>query len=426
MTQLKHLAATFAVFATLVVAIAATALLLTNPPAPTPPALATTTTAPVTAPANAPDLVREVRAAESWVDDVNSLQITAEMNLLPPTGAPARNAPANAANPPETLTFGFDDHRLFYLAQNTGSRLVDRRTWDGSAAVQVERIPTDKGVSRELISLESDRYYVGDAIIPAFAWLRASPHRFWWVEPRRAPRTDSFMGGLPEDFQITGREDFRGVDCHVLDSYRLDNTYVVNSDLKGSFGITLHVGVADHRLYGLTTHVIPRDASDETTALARRLAREMGAEVTTPSQHTSWIRSLPPEERQRYLREYHKRLRPLARVTNSYWYADYREAAPGRLIPMHQGYDLYGRDNGTAKPALQGIRDIRITRVLVNQPLPDDAFVWQFTEGAQVYDHRNPANTLQYKFRKGPNPVDADKTPGDAARKYLPAIPDGL
>jgi hypothetical protein len=405
-TQLKPLAATLAVVATALVLLGTgAALLLASPPAPAPapapPArnVATTTTAPTTRPIDhaAAALVREVRAAESWIDAVKSLQLTIEFAWLPK--APAANAPAEPPKPPETKVIGFDDHRFFYRAENTPSRLLVRRTWDGAVAVAQERIATKDG-HRDVYGLEDNPRSVPGSFMPSLSWLRAGPQHVWWKDPKEQPDAEDIFGGAPEDFRITGRQTFRGVECHVVES--------------PIYARTLYVGVADHRLYRLTYRSFPQRGSTAGLTVTAYIAREMGAQVTTRAQQDAWLKSLAPADRNRFDHELFTRLRPRSRPFGDHWYADYKEVAPNCWMPMRQGFDDFDRTvQPPAEPPVRSSADIRISNVRVNQPLPDDAFAWQFTEGATVYDRRTPG-TLEYTYKNQIDPAEWDRVAGDA------------
>jgi RNA polymerase sigma factor (sigma-70 family) len=412
MTQLKSLA-TAAIAATLLVATGAAALLLAAPPSkPSPPPSPLASTSPTTAPATtnvaitdpvAAALVRELRAAESWIDTVKSFQLTAELTWLPPAPGVPPAASANFTEGTEKLSLGFDDHRLFYRADATGYRLIHRRTWDGKLAVIHEKYSPAQN-NQEHYSLENNPWPIGQFFLTDLSWPRVYRHAYWWIDPAIRQVVDDPYRGLPEDFYVAGRETFRGVDCHVLASDR------------NGFYRTFYVGVADHRLYGLTNAFLPRRSAPARDAARFQLAQEMGFTTTNRKYLDDWLQALPPTDRQHYTAEYSKRMRAFAHPQATHFCSNYKELSPGRWFPMRQGYDIWSDIEAPGEPFVRRTRDTRIISAAVDQPLPDAAFAWDFTEGVDVFDRR-PDAPLQYKYKRHFEPAEWAAILDDAAEK---------
>ena len=395
---------------TLAAGITATVLLAapnsTQPPAPRAagatlrPATAAATTGPAnkTAPIDAPSLVREVRAAESWIDTVKSLRLKVELVWkLPP--AAEGSAPATPPLPqgPQTVVIAFDDHHLYYRADAKEYRLINHRTWDGTIAVIHEKY-SPKERNQERYSLDKDPWTVGQFFMLDLSWPRAGSHAYWWIREQRS--NDDVFGGTPDDFYIAGRETFRGVEC-----------YVVQSDI---YYLTLYVGVADHRLYGLSNRVLPRTANNSRAPVAREVANEMGANGRGVN---AWLASISVQERKEYQKRYAQRMRPFSRPQATHWYGDYKEVASGCWMPMHQGYDLWNTEGDPMTDAVvTKTHDMRVVDAAVNEPLSADLFKWDFTENVDVVDRR-PEAPLFYKYKKHFEPAEWQAILDDAAQR---------
>jgi RNA polymerase sigma factor (sigma-70 family) len=380
-----------------VVALGATLRLRAGPPGatviapavPMPPA-SRPTSAPTTTLVNdrvdAAALVRAVRDAESWVDRVKSLRLKVEAEWVPPppppAGAPLPATPFSAR--PETAVSAFDDHRVYYRAEAQEYLLIDHRTWDGKVAVSHSKY-SPKERNQEQYALTNEPDGAGMMVLMNLCWPRAGPHNFWWAKNRGAGREDIY-GGRPEDFRLAGREQFRGVECYVLESelyYR-----------------TLYVGVADGRLYGLANRVTARWSANSREPISREVASAMAKRPLTRAQMNQWLTELAPAERVAYQKEVFKRMRPFTVPQSTYWLGEYKEVAPGCWMPMRQGYDVWGDSKDpTTEPAVTGRRETRVIEVVVDQPLPDEWFKWEFEEGVEVADVRTDLK-LFYKHKK--------------------------
>ena len=202
--------------------------------------------------------------------------------------------PADAGKRTVALELAFDDQRLFTLRRSftDGAGPAEStylNLWDGKTGLYYNHSPT-----RNSWNLATSPQFMG----PFFwepVWGRNGQH-YWW---REEGKWDDFVGS-PEDYRIVGREVYRGTDCYVLEGA----------------GRRLCIGVADHRLYGLS--------------------------------------------------------HPFVVV----WWSDYREVAPGRWMPMVHGQEGWETE-GAAGPQVRSRVEMRFTELAVDQPLPEELF--QFT-----------------------------------------------
>jgi RNA polymerase sigma factor (sigma-70 family) len=355
-------------------------------------------------------LVRKVRQDESWIDRVQSFHMTLEDKWIrPPEGIRLRMAelkkqfPLMAINettfpelkpgPSGTLELAFDQHRLLKLAHSNGSRLEDFRFWDGQKAVIHEQYSS--GQEDYAFDKEPQRF-IANFFLADLPWLRADFHPFWW-HPRQVGPGEAISFGLPEDYRLTSREDFRGHDCYVLEA-----------EVPR---MSLYIGVADQRLYGIVDHILPRS---QILPLNTQLAADFGRPgITSNTQYAKWFHALPPDRRAQVEREGDKRIRRLLVPRFSDWFEDYKELSPDRWIPMLMGYDQWNWDTPSF---ITGTTQLRVVSVTVDQPLADDLFTMPMKEGVQVNDwaHDPP---LFYKFKKNTTAAQWDKVLADARQR---------
>ncbi|MGD0770287.1 MAG: sigma-70 family RNA polymerase sigma factor [Tepidisphaeraceae bacterium] len=372
-------------------------------------------TRPVPANLDVAALVRKVREDESWIDRAQSFHITLEDKWIkPPEGIELHRAelkkqfPLMAINEttfpelkPETdgtLELAFDQRRLLKLSQSNGFRPEDFRFWDGQKAVIHERYSS--GQENYAFDKEPERFIVRAFLID-IPWPEADFHPFWW-HPRQVGPGEAISFGLPEDYRLTSREDFRAHDCYVLEAY--------------APRLSLYIGVADQRLYQIVEHVLSR--SQIGSGAAQRLETQLAADfgrpgITTARQYDKWLAALSPERQAEVEREFDKRLWPLCAPFVTQWYENYAEVVPGCWMPMHMGYDIWNRDNPSF---ITASRQQKVVSVTVDQPLADDLFTMPMKEGVQVNDwgHDPP---LFYKFKKHTTATEWDKVLAEARQR---------
>lgn len=125
--------------------------------------------------------------------------------------------------------------------------------------------------------------------------------------------------------EITGRQEYRGVTCHVLEC---------TSYLDAPVTFRWYVGLEDHLLYG----------------------------------RKEWRN---PE------------------FVFEFWTLDYRQIAPGCRIPMTQGYNIPTYNPVTKKHYIDSVRDVKIVEARVNDKLSDELFEMKFEKGRTVVDNRS-------------------------------------
>ena len=238
--------------------------------------------------------------------------------------------------------------------------------WDGKQFTDYKR-----SRSRGQDTYYRERFYLDSTLQNHFShfitgdggWLRTQPHSFWF--DKKDVKEKLRWYGRCEDFVVTGREEYRGVSCYVLefDKSSLSETSVGRVN-------RWYVGVEDRLLYGIV------------------------------------------------------RLRH-GKLVGEHWALDYKEVAKDRWLPMTQGYQSYRLD-GEDKPYLYTRRDVKVVEVRVNEKLSDDLFEIELKEGVTVADNRS-GHQITYIY-KAPlagkalpdsNGIDIDFTVGKMRGKSL-------
>ena len=201
---------------------------------------------------NAADLVRVVRASETWMYRIDNLQFRVEGTWThPPESIAVRLAELKRQDPnqepdprhdsglqprlTDTLEYviDFKNQRLRYVENATGGdRFV--KIWDGTQLTCYARMPD----GYEQYSLEATRESLGH-LFGSLSWTKGQPHSFWWAPEDIERLMDVY--GKPDEFRMAGRAEYRGVDCYLLEF-----------EPPAAPGKTFqwYVGRDDHRLYG--------------------------------------------------------------------------------------------------------------------------------------------------------------------------------
>ena len=282
---------------------------------------------------NAFELVRAVRESENWLHRIDSLRLRIEGKWTRSPEYIARKRDELEKQYPDQeldpnrhwdLKPSFSDI-LEYVIDFKGQRLryfKDTRgesyflgIWDGKKALGY----SDRS---QQYYLDSDKDMF-ETLFGSISWTKAQPHSFWW-EPQNIEESMKYFGRA-EDFKITGRQEYRGIMCYVLEC---------TSYLDPPVTRQWYVGIEDHLLYG------------------RR----------------EWIK---PE------------------AVFEYWTLDYKQVAPGCRLPMTQGYSLPTYNPDTKKHYIQVVRDVKIVEARVNETLDEELFEMKFEEGLAVIDRRS-------------------------------------
>ncbi len=343
---------------------------------------------------DAAGLVRAVRESENWIHNIDTLLVRIESKWTPasagasssahqratdtavapdcnsraepddkcPAPAPKPSQPAQIGPMPAgILEYAIDQARVRFLDEQP-QRWRRLRVWDGKQLITHEESFLN---NREIYNLNWTTQGSFDELMAyQTSWPRSQPHSFWWD----IKDVDGLLCyyGRPEEFVLTGRSTYRGVDCYALEfhpqelrgivvgqSHRCDsgpandNEYGYIGEVRGltDQAYRWYVGTKDRRLYGLV-----------------------------------WLVGRKPHV--------------------EHWMSDYREVSPGCWLPMTQGYQLYERDDG-GEPYLLARRDLKVLEVRVNERLPDGLFKIELKRGVTVVDSRS-GRTSRYTYEPEP------------------------
>ncbi|UCF17258.1 MAG: hypothetical protein JSW59_07310 [Phycisphaerales bacterium] len=327
----------------------------------------------------AAELIRAARASENWLHEIDSLYIRIESTSTKTAeGLAARRSELRLQHPdgpleadrfvelkPVTtaiLEYAIDESRVRFLSDQHGSQR-DLKIWDGTQLIFHEASLLEK---HEQVNLDRTPHgYFQDMLASDTSWPRAQPHAFWWDDKD----LDAYLSyyGRAEDASLTGRCDYRGVDCYVLD--------VRPKGIPGLVIVQSYPGCksCQRRQYGLIGQ-------------ARGLA----------GQSYRW-----------YVGVEDRRLHGLMWLSNNksrveYWMSDYKEVRPGCWLPMTQGCDAYAEDT-CGPPYVDVHTDLKVVDVRINEELPDELFEMKLEEGVKVVDSRR-GRTRTYTYK--PDPPD--------------------
>ena len=356
-------------------------------------------------------LVREVRASEGWIDHVRSFRAHVEgkwvatpqaieharadlKKRFPQTEPTTKQFAQLQPQRKDKLEFGWDPTRAYCRhdeVNGPGTFVV--RIFDGKQAYSDEQYSP----GQELYALEKSAPRFMGYMLSSLPWPRTAPHTFWFSDDN----LDEDYLGKAETFELRGPQKFRGVECYVLET--------------PLYWQRLYVGVADHRLYGSSHRVTPRSLPQKTAIdIMLAAAKARGKTLKSIEEYSPWLKSLSADEQQSVNLEYFRKLEPYSVPQFVNFFSDYKEVAPNCWMPMSMGYDCY--DNEGDKPFVSGTRELKVSEVAIDRPLPDDRFVMTFQEGIEVNDwgHDPP---LFYKYKKDRTPAEWQVILEDANRR---------
>jgi len=353
--------------------------------------------APEAAQPSADELVKAVQASEQWLHQVESFYVKFDvMWSKTPEAIEHRRAALKKQFPdadvsperftellpesPETLVIAFDKRR-FYKRVNQPASSDRIMFWDGSRAVAHEKYFSHK---QEHYGIQAGPQQLGQHFLGESSWPRAGHHSFWW-NPQDDDRGYRFDPEGAQVWKVAGRENYRGVDCWVVEK---------------EYGWTKwYVGVARPLLHGMVTYVTSNhERPHDNLALDMAKRFDAPAAVTTNKAFYEWKKTLPKEReaevQEAYVRALFKHARPLA----EHMLSDYKEVRPGWWFPMSQGYDIHDDAEG-GRTIVSLSRRFKTVELKVDEPLPDELFKMEFVEGVDFNDwsHDPP---LHYKYKK--------------------------
>ncbi|MCE5187525.1 MAG: redoxin domain-containing protein [Planctomycetaceae bacterium] len=178
----------------------------------------------------APDLVRAVRDGEDWIHQAKSFQIKAtDKWVKTPKGIAHRTQELQTQFPNTEisskrfirptlegeLAIVFDDARFrTYNYTKEGSMFL--HIWNGREFIAHEKYFTH---AQELYAF---RKSLGETenVLVHLMWPRSQFHSFWWNKHQMENWQDFY--GRAEEFILTGKRDYRGTQCYVLECYPKD------------------------------------------------------------------------------------------------------------------------------------------------------------------------------------------------------------
>ena len=289
-------------------------------------------------------LVKRVRKSEDWIHQALSLQITAKDKWTKtPEGIEHRKKEVKArfldadlrrerfwSLVPEqegNIEVCFD-HKRFRIFRHSKEKDEKLQVWDGQQYVFYEKHYTHE---QEGYMIRPQFGNHGNSLLSDFMWPRSYHHRFWWQGQEQNEFNADDWYGRPGEFILTGKQNYRGTPCYVLECYPKEFRRVRR----------WFVGVQDGLLYG--SLVYEED----------QLSREQ------------WTSN-------------YKEVRPGWWYPTKQGYYDFEQSA----IPGESSSD------DDMKYLVSAKRDMLIEKIEVKKKLADELFKVKFKEGVRVVDFR--------------------------------------
>ncbi len=351
---------------------------------------------------NGPALMQRVRDDIAWVGKLESFHLMARIEeRRTPEGIEhslkqiKKQFEVDQPDPqkftellPETnlrLELDFDARRMRYLLlhRDASNRELWRETrlWDGRRSlyhVEDFREATDRAVFR------ADTSHVTGSFWGWLGYLNHQPLVCWWNDNAKQHQERREAYGDATDFVLVDRENYHGVDCHVL------------LDARGNWSDRYYVGVKDGRWYGAKSGIIsfanlPKFAETQQRLVEEFLGRSLGA---NPSNEV-WnavhqeLTALSPARRgawgKRQYSEVGKRFTPCW----EFWFSDFRDLGEGRFLPFRETRLAFDHDEEKGEGRKIFVSDQRtlfVRKLTLNQPLDDRLFDEPIAAGATVVD----------------------------------------
>ncbi len=316
-------------------------------------------------------LVQAVRDSERWIHEADSLSLRIE-SVWARAAAAQSSEPSGGEGPTSCgcgplatisrglLEYAFDGNRFRFVEDQPGqSRSL--KIWDGKQFISHEAPSGRRGY---YLLDRTTQGNLEDILISKTAWLRSQPHSFWWDSKDVAGLLAYY--GQPKEFACIGREDYRGVECHVLELRPTEVRAILHGQSYGCDS-----GTDDYQQQGFIGEV-------------RGLA----------DQSCRWYIGVEDGR----LRSIIWRIAERPRI--EHWMLDYREVAPGWWFPMAQGYQVYNKD-AEGRAYVESRRDLKVLQIKVNEPLPEELFQLEIEQGARVQDRRS-GRLVTYEHRPKP------------------------
>lgn len=196
------------------------------------------------------DLVRKVRDSEEWMHRVKSFQVEAKdewtktpqgienyrkelQAQFPDIEISSKRFPGLRPQSEGEFQVVFDDTR-FRTYNFTKENYMSLNIWNGRELIAHEKYFTHE---QEHYAFRKELRNTNDILVHLM-WPRSKEHSFWW----KKFKMEDWKGfyGRAEEFILTGKQDYRGTPCYIIECYPKDYRRVRR----------LFVGVKDHLKYG--------------------------------------------------------------------------------------------------------------------------------------------------------------------------------
>ncbi|MCH8824896.1 MAG: TlpA family protein disulfide reductase [Planctomycetes bacterium] len=332
-------------------------------------------------------LIKEIRQSEQWFSQVSSLQVQLNETTIRTSQGIAKERdrlgklyPSRKEFDPAIYTglqpqeyeqkqFMFSPDRILYESRRTDGR-YSLSFWDGIQEITASGSDSDQ-ITSYIFSDKSGRA-AGQRVLNNMIWPQAAVQSYWWRQIDTQRATEMRMGSI-NDFKLSGRKDFRGIDCYELET-------------RSGF-IKWYVGVEDHLLHGIVARRLKDNNSEKQVILD--IAKRRGQNFKSTNEYYMWKFKQAHDVRSEIDREYYAALISDTRPVAEIFMLDYKQIEPGKWFPMTQGAQWYLKEpDENGKYILKETRTLSINQIKLNQPLQDNLFEIDLIEGVEVNDMR--------------------------------------
>ncbi len=369
-------------------------------------------------------LVQKVYDSFGWIDAARSFRILAEYNYTPTPDQLRWEAQhqnrgfGGGTTDPEPRTFcvdsdwAWDEHGVrqasesHYVGDPETAHALNARIWDGRLAIEVSQRADHSNLSY-VLDKKLSIFFNGQGVTAQLMlpWGPGGAHHFWWL-PTDIAGYRSLAGVLPEDFTLVGKETINGKACYLVES--------------AIGGYRFAIGETDGRLYRRTWLLPDRNSpAYDQEAIFRKVA---GPKIKNYEQYMKWYNALDSAQRIRAAREWRLAEAAFVRrktVAFQHFFDDYREVAPGRWLPFTQRVIQYNCQ--APKPFVESHLEQHVTRVVVDEPLPNELFRIELQEGVPVTTDWRYDPPIHYKYSKTQTEADLIKLRDQGRRAEGPA-----
>lgn len=222
--------------------------------------------------------------------------------------------------------------------------------------------------------------------LEAFAYLRVTPHKFWWATTASSRDTVSLAPPEKSTYQFLPREQFDGENCDVVES--------------ASRAERLWIGRQSRRLRGVLVSKLRGSIPAEPFYKSDVVEKMAGRMIASQTEYTHWAARLSEDQKAllsiAWNEKYYEQFGPSQLLR----FRDYREVAPGVWIPFREDLSVTHAADTNRKRFKYTHFWLDVQEVRTDVDLTDAIEKLRPKEGDRIVDRRYGV-ILEYEFRSG-------------------------